>query len=436
MLFRWCIAILVLYCGNSLALAKPKYAVSLDDKQGLIHVSACFEDVRPTYLTSGHRSTGRYIVKSQSSDIRMSRNNRRMYLEADCIEYTVDLESAKSNRHVRESNGHWLVNNRAWFWRPLEQMEIELQFFNAGKPYNQVSVPWPKSGSVYIAGTTPVGWTSRMLFGDISTYSLSAGGKQIRIAQTNNIPILKRQELNQWLVETTDAVASLYGTFPVDQAQIIVVPIGKRREAVPWAEVQRAGLPSVHLFIDQSRPIMEFANDWTGIHELSHLLLPRVDYNDRWISEGLASYYQNVAKARSGVLTQHQAWQKLRYGFSRGRAVMNGNLREGKSTRHLYWGGAAIFMLADARLRSLATPQTLDQVLAKLYRCCLPSNEMWSAEEIMQKLDELSQTGIFSDLLKNEAMAQGFPISIQDQNNAQSEIGRQLDGIFSRATDD
>jgi hypothetical protein len=219
----------------------------------------------------------------------------------------------------------------------------------------------------------------------------------------------------------------------VDNAQVLVVPLGKRREAVPWAEVQRAGLPSVHLFIDPSRPILEFKNDWTAVHEMSHLLLPRTDYNDRWISEGLASYYQNVAKARAGLLTQHQAWQKLRYGFSRGRSVMRDNLRDGNSTRHLYWGGAAIFMLADARLRALPVPQTLDQVLYKLQQCCLPSDRLWTAEEIMAQLDTLSQTSIFSDLLRNEAVARRFPISVQQQNDPNSLIGQHLNGIFSRA---
>lgn len=406
------------------------YHIQLDEEHALIKVKACFHGSRPPYLSTGRSASGQYFVTDSLENIQPSPDGGKVYLRDDCIAYQVDLTLAMAERQARQKNGYWLVNNRSWFWRPASQTSLQLHFTNGqGNPAN-VSVPWRKDGNKYLAGLTPLGWTSRMMFGDIETQQLSVGEKQVNVAQTLDIPDNKRALLNDWIIEAAGSVASLYGHFPVNHTQILIVPIGKRREAVPWAEVQRAGQPSVHLFIDPTRPIDEFKADWTAVHELSHLLVPRIDYNDRWLSEGLASYYQNVAKARAGLLQPKEAWGKLRAGFAQGRRAMSGSLRSSRSTKHLYWGGAAFYMLADVRLRERPVAQTLDQVLAKLYQCCLPSDKLWQASEFMARLDELSQTQIFSQLLENEATANRFPISVVDESSKDTQITKHIDAIF------
>src|SRR5690349_3931578 len=65
-------------------------------------------------------------------------------------------------------------------------------------------------------------------------------------------------------------------------------------------------------------PSAEFADDWTAVHELSHLMHPYLGDRGTWLAEGLATYYQNVLRARSGMLTPAQAWDRLYQGFKRG----------------------------------------------------------------------------------------------------------------------
>lgn len=417
------------------SLAQDTYLVSLDPAKGLMSVDACFEESSPNYLTAGRRNSDDYLVSQKSKGFRLSRSGYRMYLSDSCIQYQVDLNLAKSERQARYQNGHWLVNNRAWFWRPSIPSDMRLEFVSVNDQPVKVSAPWPEHQGGYQAGNTPVGWTSRMMFGDIDVQAVILGEVQLNVAQTLDIPNKKRTEILEWIEEAAGSVAIISGQFPVHNSQILVVPIGKRREAVPWAEVQRAGRPAVHLFIDPTRPIEEFKADWTAVHELSHLLVPRIEYSDRWLSEGLASYYQNVAKARAGLLSAEQAWQKLRAGFAKGRRAFGGNLRDSKRTKHLYWGGAAIYFLADLRLRDLPQPQTLDQVMSKLRACCLPSDRLWTANALMEKLDELSQTTIFTQLLANEAIANQFPLSQSDENNGESIIARHLDAIFKETSE-
>ena len=314
------------------------------------------------------------------------------------MHYSVDLNKAARSRQARKYQDSWLINNQAWLWRPRARGEFSLKFEFPEGVSDHVSVPWQSTtgNHHFVAGTTPVSWTSRMLFGDVHLRQVPTAGTKLQLAIIGIRSSRKREEIAQWIEQAADAVSNIYGRFPVDDAQVIVAGIGKRSEAVPWGEVQRAGSASVHLFVDETRPIEEFKSDWTAVHELSHLLIPRVDYQDRWLSEGIASYYQNVARMDVAMLTPSEAWQKLNAGFNRGRIAQNGSLRNSRSTMHTYWGGAAYYLLADLRLRSLPSPTTLPEVLNKLRSCCMPSERLWSAEEILPPNWTSSATARFS----------------------------------------
>jgi predicted metalloprotease with PDZ domain len=187
---------------------------------------------------------------------------------------------------------------------------------------------------------------------------------------------------------------------------------------VPWAYVLRGGAPAAHFFIDQRRPLAEFLSDWTAVHELSHLLLPYVRPEDAWLSEGTASYYQNVLRARAGMIPVREAWQKLHSGFRRGMKSVPGltladaterMFRDGAFMR-VYWEGAAMMLLADQRLRSRTRgAQSLDSALARLRACCLAPDTGWQARELFAKLDELTQTGIFGELYEAHVASTAFP---------------------------
>ena len=202
------------------------------------------------------------------------------------------------------------------------------------------------------------------------------------------------------------------------QAQLVVVPGARGNEPVPWAYVLRGGAPAAHFFINQRRPLAEFLSDWTAVHELSHLLLPYVRPEDAWLSEGTASYYQNVLRARAGMIPVGEAWQKLHSGFRRGMKSMPGvtladaterMFRDGAFMR-VYWEGAAMMLLADQRLRSrTGGAQSLDSALARLRTCCLSPDTGWQARELFAKLDELTQTRVFGELYEAHVASAAFP---------------------------
>jgi predicted metalloprotease with PDZ domain len=131
--------------------------------------------------------------------------------------------------------------------------------------------------------------------------------------------------------------------------------------------------PTVTLFVGAGASADAMVRDWTAVHELAHLLVADVDDEDAWLGEGLATYYEEVLRAREGLLTETEAWSAIARGLERGRAGCTGTtIREAARTMHasqtyacVYWGGAAIALLADVAYRSAGS--SLDAAIASAW---------------------------------------------------------------------
>ena len=385
-----------------------QYQVKLDAKSGLVNVDACL--AQPTrYLTTGRRSSHQYLNYFSQLQTALPISSRITLADKTnhCFQYQVALRKAMGSRQSHYQEQSWLADNQSWLWLPIENVQLTISF---DQP---VSVPWPEfKKRQYIIDTENAFWSSRMAFGQLQQYQLKVGDQPLRLDLVGQFSSEKQQHIIQWLEYAASSVSSIYQSFPVSNVQLLVTKAKRGSGPVPWGEVQRGGYPAVHLFINPSHSLERFKSDWTASHELSHLLLPRIRGRDRWLSEGIASYYQNMARAKAGQLGPEQAWQKLAAGFNRGhKAAASTPLRQAYKTMHIYWGGAAIFMLADMRLRQQTPSLSLDQVLHDFQRCCLPNKRLWSAEQLMQKLDQLSNSNVFSQLLAQEVQANTFPVS-------------------------
>lgn len=246
-------------------------------------------------------------------------------------------------------------------------------------------------------------------------------GATLRIEVLPPIDDKKAAEIVEWLRSASGNVSLAYGRFPISSPRIVVIPANGRSwggdSPVPFGRVTRNGEEKIELYVNTNRPIEEFYGDWTATHEFSHLLLPYVSERHRWISEGFASYYQNVLMSRAGEYTPREAWQKLYSGFERGRAsrpdlTLNEAASAGirQARMKIYWSGAAIALLADIELRERSGGrESLDVALDRLQQCCLPSRRTWSGPELFAELDGLVDGDVFMPLYKRYANATGFP---------------------------
>lgn len=392
-----------------------------------VQVSLCFEGRAPTRLYR-HEQAGKYSSRlfHNGRQIEVSRNNPALRLPAlpddACLTWQTDFTAALKKRDYRlimQRGEDLVMETRLWFWKGPKHRDllVDLQL-----PADlSVSTPWKEvessgSNNRFRPDKTSADWESRFAIGDFEADIIEVAGAGIRLAAPGSLSGSQRTKIRQWIEKTVNTVTSVYGYFPQAQPQVLVIPIGHRSKAVVKANVVRGGGLATVFHIDENRPLIDFMDDWKATHEFSHMLIPYITSRNRWLSEGLASYYQNVLRARDGRLTETQAWQKLYDGFQRGKKGTNGGslaqaTRNGRgSTMRVYWSGAALLLMADIQLREITGGrQSLDTALQSLSSCCMSNEKTWQAREMFQRLDRLTDTEIFSNLYDKYVYAHGFP---------------------------
>ena len=412
-----------------------RYTVSLDQALSTIRVRACFAGKAPRQLMAESLDAAEALERASLDGGKKTfePNGTELRLgplpDDACVTYIVSLAQFKG-RHERGGSptrhvGEDLITDLGmWFWRPdsLEPDEdIEVSFdlpagISASAPWQVVDAP--DGGRTYRIGHGPFDWPAAVAFGHFTERIVEVSGARLRLAILDGRPKVDEARIQDGLQRAAGTVALLYGRFPVQSAQVLVIPGARGNEPIPWAYVLRGGGPAAHFFINQRRSMEEFSRDWTLIHELSHLLLPYVQSEDAWLSEGAASYYQNVLRARAGIIDPQDAWRSMHAGFKRGMDTMKGvtladateRMYRGGSYMRVYWEGAAIMLLADQRLRARTEGrQSLDSALDRLQRCCLSPAVAWRGRDLFRKLDELTATTVFSELYEQHVSSDQFP---------------------------
>ena len=155
----------------------------------------------------------------------------------------------------------------------------------------------------------------------------------------------------------------------------------------------RGGGPAVMLLISSAAQDDAFPGEWVAIHEFLHHGMPFVDHDDAWLSEGFVTYYTELLRTRAGFRAETTAWTALLAGFERGRnsgvgmplADESRQMHDNHAYQRVYWGGAAIALLADVALREAGS--SLDAAMRELRRCCAATPRIWPAEQVLATLD-------------------------------------------------
>ncbi|HEX4986960.1 MAG TPA: hypothetical protein VFV71_12935 [Burkholderiales bacterium] len=423
-----------LACGPAAAERVHRYTVAIDPGLTTLDVHACFSGAPPVLLQAESLDAPLALMSFRAEGSRRAIEpsggiSLKSVPQDGCVVYQVDVSHAirqhdRTGDKVHRVGRDLLTSVGIWLWRPEklapdEDIEIAFELPDG----ISVSAPWPpvvsaSGATTYRLGHSPIDWPASVAFGHFREREIRVGAARLRMALLDGAPPADAEQVQAWIRDSALSVAALYGRFPQPQAQIVVAPGARGNEPVPWAYVVRGGAPAAYFFINQRRPMAEFFDDWTAVHELAHLLLPYVNPDDIWLSEGVATYYQNVLRARSGKLDAAQAWLRLVAGFAKGMRSAQGMTlaqatesmyREGTYMR-VYWEGAAMLFIADVRLRQMTGgKQSLDTALAALNECCGSDERAWSARELFDKLDEVTGTVVFSDIYDSHVSSRDFP---------------------------
>jgi hypothetical protein len=246
--------------------------------------------------------------------------------------------------------------------------------------------------------------------------SIKIGKQTITIAYPDTFTPSERHVTHRWLQTVAGDMLTVYGELPKNRIRITIERSKHRSGPVPWGQVKRNNPTEVLLVINPDAGYAALLDDWTAFHELSHLLIPYQGYDNIWLSEGLATYYQNLVQARSGRFDNKEMWRRIVAGFERGQqqtqwrqyslTEVSNQMRENRQFMRIHWSGVLYWLTADVELRK-TRHTSLDQALKQLRTCCM--RQELSAREITQKLDFLNGTSLFFPLFKQYSKSHYMP---------------------------
>jgi hypothetical protein len=428
---RWVIASLLLVALRANA-APVDYRFAWDPEHGALDARVCVaaaarernfvagDDAAPRFLSQPKRSTGAAI------ELVGGRLVARDWQAGECLSYRIDLESVVALRGLDRGSkigSDYLSSAGFWMWRPRaldRDPDAEIRFeLPAGW---SLSVPWAPLDDPphrhFRVGATPPVWPTMVAIGRFAEEQFDAGSGRVRTAILGDLDAATRDKLRAFvLASANDVAVTLPNAFAV-APQLVLIPVGSRREAVPFGLSVRGGGQGVLLLVNPQADAKQFDRAWTLTHELVHVAHPHLGPDGRWISEGLATYYQNVLRARNGRLTAQEAWDELDAGFKRGRddktdlslVATSEEMDEGHHYMRGYWSGAALMLRADIALRTRKDhPTSLDAAFNAYLACCRADPRGMEVAEFLAALDRAAGGHTLMTLYRELSRSKDFP---------------------------
>jgi hypothetical protein len=431
MLSRSAAAVLIALMSFARADGVPRYALRYDADTRTMQVDLCLAAAARVRFTTDGSAQQHLDAPTRDSDGTLERDGRawiaRDWRNGECLHYRADLgriADAQARRGLAVRGDAVLTDPASWLLEADDAQAAEVEVVLPDG--HAISAPWqplPARDGVqrFRIPRTPDAWMGRVAIGRFPLRTIALAGGELHVAILAGADAAQRERLLAWLEQVGRATLSAYGRLPLADVQILIVPVGAQREAVVFGQSLRGQGNGLTLFVDPAQDTQAFERDWVAVHELSHLFHPHLGDAGAWLAEGLATYYQNVLRARAGLLTPEQAWSQLDAGFERGRigtpAPATRDLEqaadrmdETRDFMRVYWSGAAYWLAADIELRrGSGNRLSVDEALHRFAACCLTTQRAWSPAAFVAKLDELTARDAFAPLFRAYRARRDFP---------------------------
>lgn len=438
--------ILCIAAPGAFARAAPRYWMHYDAGTRTMRIALCLPHAAAEVrFEGGDRITT--VRRDNGATVTRDGDGWRAqdWRTGECLRYDAELGRLADRLPRGHVGGDDLVTDpQDWLLRVGDGGDAEVRV-ELPSEY-AISVPWRRlraSGAAqrFEVPATPLDWIARVAIGRFDEQAIALSGGILRVAILD--AQTPRARLRAWLRRVGAAAVAAYGRLPLAEVQVLVVPVAAARDAVVFGQSTRGQGNALTLFVDASASAVALERDWIAVHELAHLFHPYLGDRGAWLAEGLASYYQNVLRARVGMLTASQAWSELDAGFARGDretpadsalALEQASERMGERRDFLrvYWSGAAYWLSVDAELRAGGNRRSVDEALRRFAVCCLPSARRWTPEEFVARLDALLGVDVFARRYDEFRARRDFP----DLAPLYRELGLRRDGAALRFDDD
>lgn len=409
------------------------YDVAVDAALARMDVHMCFDGRPPEAIVPGAAAAAAFVRDVRRADGEPLPRRGRGYplrsLDDDaCLDYAVDLRALEADggtdRLIGRTGRSLLLRPNAWLWRPDALPDGATITARFSLPEGmQVSVPWPttasdQGGTTYALDRTALEWLAFVVLGNVTLDRFEHAGAEIELVTLDAPVTCPPEGLRAWVEDAVATVALLYeGRFPRERLQLVVVPVeGGGDGTVYFGMAARGGGAGVQLFLDDHARAEALPGGWTTVHELLHHGMPFVE--EAWMAEGWVTYYTEIMRTRAGHRSELEGWQAVLEGFERGRRTDAGMtlaetseaMHETRAYQRVYWGGAAIALLADVEMRLESNGvRSFDDAMRELRRCCGDADHQWKAQALLEHLDAWYGRPLFTETAKAVLSRSDFP---------------------------
>jgi len=429
--------------ARSAAAEAPRYAVKFDAEKLQAKIELCLPQAHDTVSFAADSAWAMHFIadieRSGAGSVQAGDGvwTASAWKAGECLRYRADLGAIVA---TRDPDIGWRIGDdmvsapQMWLLRADTQENADAELTITLPADWAISAPWHETarddkGIHFHIANTPPDWSAAVALGHFQEERIPLPGGVLRLAILHGADAEQRAKLHDWLARVSRAVLSAYGRLPLPDVQVLMIPVGQlgmasraaaafAPRAVHFGQSVRGQGNALELLIDPTRPAEEFDASWIPVHELSHLMHPYLGDRGSWVAEGLATYYQNVLRGRSGLLTPAQAWDRLREGFLDNDAKQyDTTLERAATTMHrnhdyqrIYWSGAAFWLTVDRDLRRDSGGKlSVALALSRFRDCCLPSHRGWAPQDFVAKLDSLIGAQTFSSRYREFSQLRQFP---------------------------
>jgi hypothetical protein len=326
--------------------------------------------------------------------------------EHGCVDLEIDLDAASigGGRDSVRTEDALLLGPGRWLWYPSDiPDDVDARARLEVPEGMTVTAPWPHIASPGGDGwrrldRTSFGWSAWISMGRYEPLVFTVEQCEFEVAVLDQNRAATDEGIEAWLRVAAQTSAELHGRFPRERVSVVVVPrLGWGDTPVYFGMARRGGGGSVMLFLNRSAKDDELIGEWVASHELLHLGLPWI--SDPWMGEGFVTYYETLLSTRLGVYVPgaaHErqieaALEEYARGFSRGGgdqtlARASEDMHASHSYGRVYWGGAAIALDLDLRIRRATNNRRSLDDLVRTLAPLAPEYQRWTATQLIERM--------------------------------------------------
>ena len=204
--------------------------------------------------------------------------------------------------------------------------------------------------------------------------------------------------VRKWIRRSAGIVTGYYGRFP--NTRLTVQVIAEAGDGVHGGK--SFANPDAFIRVQVGREVSgaQLLADWVLVHEMTHLALPDTGEAHAWLSEGLATYVEGVARVQAGNRSEADVWAEEIRQMPRGMPQADDRgLDQTHTWGRTYWGGAMFCLLADVEIRERSHNRFgLQDALRAVARASGGLAADWPIERVLRTGDEAVGTTTLEDL--------------------------------------